>query len=67
MYPDPGADFFYPAWICLLLPQVVVCKDGGGKVGMRVKAVNKGIFICLVTTDSPAALAGLRYLQQFFT
>ncbi len=41
--------------------QVVVCKDGSGKVGMRVKAVNKGIFVCLVIKDSPAALAGLRY------
>jgi syntenin-1 len=39
---------------------VVVCKDGVGKVGMRVKAVNKGVFVCLVAKDSPAALAGLR-------
>jgi hypothetical protein len=46
----------YLGWL-----QVVVCKDAGGKVGMRVKAVNKGIFVCLVIKDSPAALAGLRY------
>ena len=40
--------------------QVILCKDGEGKVGMRVKAVNKGIFVCLVTKESPAAIGGLR-------
>lgn len=43
--------------ICVVL-QVTVCKDGDGKVGMRVKAINKGVFVCLVTKNSPAALAG---------
>jgi len=44
--------------------QVVLCKDRDGKVGMRVKAINKGIFVCLVTKDSPAALGGVRFGDQ---
>lgn len=44
--------------------QVVVCKDGDGKVGVRVKDINKGVFVCLVMKDSPAALAGLRFGDQ---
>ena len=42
---------------------MILCKDGEGKVGMRVKAVNKGVFVCLVTKGSPAAIGGLRYKQ----
>lgn len=38
--------------------QVTLCKDGDGKVGMRVKAINKGVFVCLVKKNSPAAMAG---------
>jgi len=44
--------------------QVMLCKDGEGKVGLRVKAINKGIFVCLVTKNSPAALGGLRFGDQ---
>lgn len=44
--------------------QVVLCKDGEGKIGLRVKAINKGIFVCLVKKDSPAALGGLRFGDQ---
>ncbi|KAA0202269.1 hypothetical protein HAZT_HAZT002460 [Hyalella azteca] len=44
--------------------QVVLCKDANGKVGMRVKDINKGVFVCLVMKDSPAALAGLRFGDQ---
>jgi len=44
--------------------QVVLCKDGDGKIGLRVKAVNKGVFVCLVTKGSPAALGGLRFGDQ---
>ena len=40
--------------------KVVLCKDGDGKIGLKVKAVNKGIFVCLVAKESPAALGGLR-------
>jgi len=31
-----------------ILFQVILCKDGDGKVGVRVKSINKGIFVCLV-------------------
>jgi len=44
--------------------QVVLCKDGDGKIGLKVKAVNKGIFVCLVAKESPAALGGLRFGDQ---
>lgn len=44
--------------------EVTLCKDGDGKVGMRVKAINKGVFVCLVKKNSPAALAGLRFGDQ---
>ncbi|XP_053202799.1 syntenin-1-like [Panonychus citri] len=46
------------------LRQVVLCKDKSGKVGLRVKSHNKGVFIILVNVDSPAALAGLRFGDQ---
>lgn len=44
--------------------QVVLCKDGSGKIGLKVKSVNKGIFVCLVAKESPAALGGLRFGDQ---
>lgn len=44
--------------------QVVMCKDADGKVGIRVKAVNKGVFVCLVARNSPAAMGGLRFGDQ---
>merc|ERR1719367_90938 len=43
---------------------VVLCKDADGKVGLRVKAVNKGVFVCLVARNSPAAMGGLRFGDQ---
>lgn len=44
--------------------QLVACKDGHGKLGIRVQHVNKGVFVALVTKGSPAALAGLRFGDQ---
>jgi len=44
--------------------QVVLCKDGSGKIGLKVKSVNKGIFVCLVAKESPASLGGLRFGDQ---
>uniref|UniRef100_V5GR61 Syntenin-1 n=1 Tax=Anoplophora glabripennis TaxID=217634 RepID=V5GR61_ANOGL len=44
--------------------EVILCKNQGGKVGIRVKAINNGIFICVVIDKSPAALAGLRFGDQ---
>jgi len=44
--------------------QIVLCKDKDNKIGLKVKAVNKGVFVCLVAKDSPAALGGLRFGDQ---
>lgn len=44
--------------------ELVLCKDGENKIGLRVQAINKGVFVNLVTKGSPAALAGLRFGDQ---
>jgi len=44
--------------------QIVLCKDRENKVGLKTKAVNKGVFVCLVAKGSPAALGGLRFGDQ---
>lgn len=44
--------------------EVVICKDKDGKVGMRMQPINKGIFVVLVQSNTPAALAGLRFGDQ---
>ncbi|XP_044272234.1 syntenin-1-like [Tribolium madens] len=44
--------------------QLTLCKDKDGKVGLRVKPINNGVFVCLVVDNSPAALAGLRFGDQ---
>uniref|UniRef100_A0A182QAM4 PDZ domain-containing protein n=1 Tax=Anopheles farauti TaxID=69004 RepID=A0A182QAM4_9DIPT len=44
--------------------ELVMCKGADKKVGLRVQAINKGIFVCLVVKNSPAALAGLRFGDQ---
>ncbi|XP_035660072.1 syntenin-1-like [Branchiostoma floridae] len=44
--------------------QLMCCKDGNGKIGLRVRHVNKGVFVAFVHKDSPAALAGLRFGDQ---
>ena len=44
--------------------QVILCKDADNRVGLRVKSINKGIFVCLVTKGSPAAMGGLRFGDQ---
>jgi len=46
------------------LREVTMCKDEKGMVGLRVEAINNGIFICFVQAKSPAALAGLRFGDQ---
>lgn len=43
---------------------VIICKDSNGKVGLRVGAVQSGIFVVLVHAGSPAAMAGLRFGDQ---
>ncbi|XP_059089722.1 syntenin-1-like [Tigriopus californicus] len=44
--------------------QVILCKDEQGKVGLKVKSINKGVFVCLVAKNSPAAMGGLRFGDQ---
>lgn len=44
--------------------EVVVCKDGKGKIGVSFFAESKGVFICYVKSGSPAAMGGLRFGDQ---
>lgn len=44
--------------------EVTLCKDQNGKIGLRVQAVNKGLFVAFVHDNSAAALAGLRFGDQ---
>ena len=43
---------------------MILCKDRDGKVGLRVKSIDKGVFVALVTKGSPAAMGGLRFGDQ---
>lgn len=38
--------------------EVTVCKDKDNKIGIRVQDINKGVFITMVTKNSPAAMVG---------
>lgn len=58
---SPG---LHRAQVTNAIREVTLCKDSDGKVGMRVKAINKGVFVCLVKKNSPAAMAGLRFGDQ---
>ncbi|KAL1502866.1 hypothetical protein ABEB36_007944 [Hypothenemus hampei] len=44
--------------------EIILCKDQDHKFGLRVKEINKGIFISLIVDKSPASLAGLRFGDQ---
>lgn len=44
--------------------ELTLCKDQNGKIGIRVHSVNNGVFVCLVSKGSPAALVGLRFGDQ---
>uniref|UniRef100_A0A2M3Z5A9 Putative pdz domain-containing protein n=1 Tax=Anopheles braziliensis TaxID=58242 RepID=A0A2M3Z5A9_9DIPT len=44
--------------------ELILCKGADKKVGLRAHAVNKGVFVCVVVKDSPAAMAGLRFGDQ---
>jgi len=43
---------------------VVICKDSSGKVGLRLTAIQGGVFVVLVYASSPAAMAGLKFGDQ---
>ncbi len=47
--------------------EVVLCKDAKGKCGVSFFAVNKGVFVCFVQKNSPAAIAGVRFGDQILT
>ncbi|KAI4487132.1 hypothetical protein M0802_012006 [Mischocyttarus mexicanus] len=55
------------AYVTNGIRELTLCKDKHGKVGLRVHSVNNGIFVCLVSQDSPAALAGLRFGDQILS
>lgn len=57
-------DGLQKAQVSHAIRQLIVCKDKDGKVGLRVKAIDTGIFVTLVIEKSPAALAGLRFGDQ---
>ncbi|KAE8574290.1 hypothetical protein XENTR_v10003362 [Xenopus tropicalis] len=44
--------------------EVTLCKDQQGKVGLRLRAIDKGIFVQLVQANTPASLVGLRFGDQ---
>lgn len=44
--------------------ELILCKGADNKVGLRVKDINKGIFVSIVVKDTPAAMAGLRFGDQ---
>lgn len=44
--------------------EIILCKDQDGKIGIRLKSIDNGIFVQLVQANSPASLAGLRFGDQ---
>uniref|UniRef100_A0A8C5M8F4 PDZ domain-containing protein n=1 Tax=Leptobrachium leishanense TaxID=445787 RepID=A0A8C5M8F4_9ANUR len=46
------------------LREVILCKDQDGKIGLRLKSIDNGIFVQLVQVNSPASLVGLKFGDQ---
>ncbi|XP_063779836.1 syntenin-1 isoform X2 [Pseudophryne corroboree] len=44
--------------------EVILCKDQDGKIGLRLKSIDNGIFVQLVQVNSPASLVGLKFGDQ---
>ncbi|KAL6039402.1 hypothetical protein STEG23_012976 [Scotinomys teguina] len=44
--------------------EIHLCKDERGKTGLRLQAVDKGLFVQLVQANTPASLVGLRFGDQ---
>lgn len=52
------------ATVTQAIRQVILCKGQNGKVGVRLREINGGLFVCYVADGSPAALGGLRFGDQ---
>ncbi|XP_008580966.1 PREDICTED: syntenin-2 [Galeopterus variegatus] len=46
------------------LREIHLCKDERGKTGLRLRAIDKGLFVQLVQANTPASLVGLRFGDQ---
>nr|XP_033789367.1 syntenin-1 isoform X1 [Geotrypetes seraphini] len=44
--------------------EVILCKDQAGKIGLRLKSIDNGVFVQLVQANSPASLVGLKFGDQ---
>ncbi|XP_051835462.1 syntenin-2 [Antechinus flavipes] len=44
--------------------EIHLCKDEKGKTGLRLQAIDKGLFVQLVQANTPASLVGLRFGDQ---
>ncbi|XP_004370552.1 syntenin-2 [Trichechus manatus latirostris] len=44
--------------------EIHLCKDERGRTGLRLRAIDKGIFVQLVQANTPASLVGLRFGDQ---
>ncbi|XP_057387736.1 syntenin-1 isoform X1 [Balaenoptera acutorostrata] len=44
--------------------EVILCKDQDGKIGLRLKSIDNGVFVQLVQANSPSSLVGLRFGDQ---
>ncbi|XP_037377167.1 syntenin-2 [Talpa occidentalis] len=44
--------------------EIHLCKDERGKTGLRLRAIDQGIFVQLVQANTPASLVGLRFGDQ---
>jgi len=61
--PISGSNAVIKSMITHGVRHATVTKDSG-KIGLRVRAMNTGVFVCLVMDGSPAARAGLRFGDQ---
>jgi syntenin-1 len=65
MAPVSGQSLgYYRAQVTHGIREVVLCKGNNEKVGLKIAAVNKGVFVVLVSKGSPAAMVGLRFGDQ---
>nr|XP_058894357.1 syntenin-2 isoform X7 [Kogia breviceps] len=53
-----------PGEIKLGVREIHLCKDERGKTGLRLRAIDKGLFVQLVQSNTPASLVGLRFGDQ---